>query len=91
MFSTLQETVVIICVKAHFTLDGGHSIGGTEGVWDEGRTFVAFRHLPLIDGKHDDVAEVEISCFKQSHHLQSHGRFTMKGDACLADLLPNEP
>ena len=89
-FGSLQETVIIVGIEAHFTFDGRHAISGTERVGDEGCAFVALGYLPFIDGEHDDVAEVEVSGLEQSHHLQTDGRFSVEGDGGLAHQLADQ-
>ena len=86
----LHEAVVIVGVEAHLLLDGCHVVGSAEGVWNERCAFVAFGHFAFVDRKHDDVAEVEVACFEQSHHLQSDGRFAVEGNGGLTHELKNE-
>ena len=86
----LQESIIIVGIKAHFAFDGGHAVCRTEGVGDERRAFVALGYLPLVDGEHDDVAEVEVTGLEQSHHLQSDGRLAVEGNGGLAHELTDE-
>ena len=58
--------------------DGGHAESFPQVVGDERGLSACFGQLPFVEGKHDEVAEIEVTRFQYSHHLHTDGRFAMK-------------
>ena len=48
-------------------------------VGDERILAAAFGDIALVGPKNDYVLEVEVACFEQSHNLQAHNGFAVKG------------
>ena len=50
-------------------VDGGHAESLAEVIWYERRVAACFRKLTFVDRQHDQMAEIEVTCFQNAHYL----------------------
>ena len=58
--------------------DGGHAESFSQIVRDEGWFSTGFGQLTFVEGEHDEVSEIEVTCFQHSHYLHTDGWFTVE-------------
>ncbi len=62
-------------------LHGGEAEGTPQVVGDEGGVAVVLRQLVLVDGEHEQIAEVEVARLEDAHDLQSDGGLAVERNA----------
>ena len=58
----------------------GQAIGTAQAVGNERGVASQAGHVAFLCGKNEQMSEVEVACFQQSHDLQPFDGFTVEGD-----------
>ena len=90
VFGTLQQTVEGIGIHGILAFQCVEPEVGTKDVGNERHLACLARNDAFADGEHNQVREVEASCFKQSHYLDALVHFAVEGDAGHLHGLPDE-
>ena len=75
---TLQHAMEIVGEDSHFVVYRGKSVSLAQRIRNERRVVDAFGKISLAGRKHDDMIEIKIACFENSHNLNTFGGLTMK-------------
>ena len=81
LFGALQQAVEIVGEHRNLMVDGGHAESLAQIVRNKGRVSAGFGQLSFVYGKQNQVAEVQITGFEHTHHLQTDGRFAVERNA----------
>ena len=74
-------------IDGDLMIDGGETIGFTDGIWNEGCVVDASGHITFVTREQQHVVEVKVSCFEHTHHLNTLSRFSMERNGCLLNKL----